>query len=362
MITLSESGVIEDIEQCNSLDNIQGLEFYSGILTPSMVNAHTHLELSHLGGVVPQQCGFSKFAQSISASRGIFSEQQTLNAMAFYDAKMWSEGIGVVGDISNGLSSFATKQCSKIKYHTFLELFGLKNCDRSRLDNLCEVATDLSLSNSLTVHSTYSLNCIDFDAVVQNECDGILSIHFMESEGELKLYDGRGELHSWYLECGMQIDFDKYSSPVDRVISTIPSSRRVLFIHNTMITESDIMSLKVHFGDNLTFVLCPRSNVHITGHKPPFELFLDSGCRIALGTDSMASNSSLSLIEELKLIESVPLATQLKWATEYGAEALGVGARYGRIEVGKRCGLVLLEGVDLRAMKLTSNTTSRRII
>ena len=362
MITLSESGVIEKIEQCSNLDSIASLEFYSGILAPAMVNAHAHLELSHLGGVVPPQCGFSKFAQCISKSRNLFSEDECRNAMDFYDSKMWDDGICAVGDISNGSGSFETKRASKINYHTFLELFGLKSCDKTRLNKLSVVASELGLSNSLTAHSTYSLNCKDFDDIVQSNVEGILSIHFMESEGERVLYDGFGELHSWYVECGMHIDFDKYDSPVDRVISTIPSSRRVLLIHNTVLLESEINSLKGHFGDNLTFVLCPRSNLHITGEKPNFRLFSESGCRIALGTDSMASNSSLSLIEEMKEIEGVPLATQLKWATECGAEALGVGDQYGRIEIGRRCGLVLLESVDLIEMKLTSLTSCRRII
>ena len=362
MITLNERGVIENIEQCSSLDNIEGLEFYSGILIPAMVNAHAHLELSHLGGVVPSRCGFSKFAQSISASRNLFSEQQCLNAMEFYDAKMWSEGVGVVGDVSNGSSSFATKSSSRIKYHTFLELFGLKSCDKDRLDILGDVASDLNLTSSITAHSTYSLNCADFDGVVGGCRDDILSIHFMESAGERELYDGRGELHSWYLECGMHIDFDGYLSPVDRVVSTISPSRRVLLIHNTMISREEIDTLKSHFGDNLTFVLCPRSNLHITGIKPTFKMFYESGCRVALGTDSMASNSSLSLIDEMKEIDDVPLAVQLKWVTEWGAEALGVSDCYGRIAVGRSCGLVLLEKVDLIGLKLTQDSISRRIV
>ena len=362
MITLNESGVIEDIEQCIDLDNIQGLEFYSGILIPAMVNAHTHMELSHLGGFISALCGFSKFAQGISASRNLFSEDQCRSAMEFYDAKMWSEGVGVVGDISNGDSSFLTKQASKITYHTFLELFGLKGCDKDRLHRLGSVATDLRLINSVTPHSTYSLNCADFDEVVGGSGDDILSIHFMESVGEKELYNGSGELYCWFLECGMQIDFDSYTSPVDRVISTVPPTKRVLLIHNTMISERDIHSLKSHFGDNLTFVLCPRSNLHITGIKPPFKLFYDSGSRIALGTDSMASNSSLSLIEEMKEVEGVPLETLIKWATEGGADALGVGDRYGRVEIGKSCGLVLLENLDLIDLKLTRDSISRRII
>lgn len=362
MITLNERGVIEAIEQCSSIDNIQGLEFYSGILIPAMVNAHTHLELSHLGGVVPPQCGFSKFAQSISSSRTLFSDQQCRNAMAFYDAKMWSDGIGVVGDISNGSSSFSTKHSSKIKYHTFLELFGLKACDKDRLHRLSDEASALNLSNNITVHSTYSLNCNDFDGVVQSCDDSILSIHFMESEGEKMLYNSCGELYSWYLECGMDIDFDIYSSPVDRVISTISSTQRVLLIHNTMLSKSDLFALQSHFGENLTFVLCPRSNLHITGRKPSFSMFSESGCRVALGTDSMASNSSLSLLDEMKAVDGVSLSTILKWATESGADALGVGESYGRIEIGRSCGLVLLESVDLIQLKLTCNSTSRRIV
>ena len=361
MITLNERGVIENIEQFSQLDNIAGLEFYSGIIIPAMINAHAHIELSHLEGVIPVQCGFSKFARSIASSRNVFSEQDKQKAMAFYDAKMWSDGVGVVGDISNGESSFDLKHSSKIKYHTFLELFGLSGCDKGRLDRLRSVASNFNLNSSLTVHSTYSLNCNDFDGVVRSGYD-ILSIHFMESLGESELYNGYGELHDWYIERGMEIDFDKYDSPIDRIISTISPSQRVLLIHNTTLLEADIKVLKSHFGDNLTFVLCPKSNLHITGRKPLFKIFAESGCRVAIGTDSLASNDSLSLIDEMKEIEGVCLETKLKWVTECGADALGVGDRYGRIAIGKSCGLVLLDNVDLVDLKLTSESRTRRII
>lgn len=362
MITLNETGVVEQIEQKNNLDQIYGLEFYSGILIPAMVNAHAHLELSHLGGATPIKEGFVQFAKSISASRALFSEQQCRNAMEFYDAKMWSEGIGVVGDISNAGSSFEIKEESKIKYHTFLELFGLNYCDINRVKELRSVASQRGLSSSLTVHSTYSLNCADFDSVVGEDVDGILSIHFMESSAEKELYRAEGELFRWYEERDMKIDFDKYKSPVDRVVSTVPASKKVVLIHNTTITEEDIVALKEHFKENLTFVVCPRSNLYITDRKPPFQLLLDSGCRIAIGTDSMASNHSLSMIDEMKEIENIPLEIILKWATIAGAEALGVEDRYGKIDIGKSCGITLLESVDLIDFKLTPNSTSRRIV
>jgi imidazolonepropionase-like amidohydrolase len=77
----------------------------------------------------------------------------------------------------------------------------------------------------------------------------------------------------------------------------------------------------------------------------------------------LASNDSLSIIEELKMFEGVPLAEVVKWATINGARALGLEKEIGSVEVGKHPGLVLIEGVEYAdGLRLTPHSTSRRII
>lgn len=362
VLTLDSDGTVLGVEVRGEVDSCCGVEFYSGILIPGMVNAHTHLELSYLRGAIPEACGFAGFAAGLSAVRDKFTDEQRQDAMRFQDARMWAEGVSAVGDISNGADSFAVKQRSKIDYHTFIEVYGLRLDSLSAAGELRRRAAAQGLRATVTPHSTYSLNERMFAEAIGGEDNAPLSVHFMESEGEADLYRGEGEMRRWYDRAGFTTDFTTlYGSPAERVIARIPPSRRVLLVHDTCVGDDDARRLADHFGDNLTWVLCPRSNRFITGDEPPVEMLRRAGGRVAVGTDSLASNHSLSMIEELKMFDGVPLAETLRWATDGGARALGLD-HLGAFEPGRRPGVVLIEGADLDRMRLTPQATTRRLM
>ncbi|MEO6549679.1 MAG: amidohydrolase, partial [Ferruginibacter sp.] len=77
-----------------------GVEIFKGLLTPGFINAHCHLELSHLKGVIPQHQGLVAFVQAVMSSRASYAEQK-LQAMLDADTAMYNAGIVAVGDICN---------------------------------------------------------------------------------------------------------------------------------------------------------------------------------------------------------------------------------------------------------------------
>lgn len=339
-----------------------GVEFYSGILIPGMVNAHTHLELSYLKGHIPSGGGFTRFADGLTAVRGAFTREDMQRVADYRDTRMYAEGVSAVGDISNGNAAFDVKQRSAIRYHTFLESFGL-DADIGSMKPLYERAVSRGLSASITPHSTYSLNDAAFRDAVGDVENSPLSVHFMESREEEELFSERGGMWEWYARRGLTTDFTRlYGSPAERIIRCIPSGRRILLIHNTFITPREVGALTRHFGDGVTFVVCPRSNRYINDADPPVGMLLDMGVRVAVGTDSLASNTSLSMIEELKSMRGIPLETLLTWATLSGAQALGIDAVYGSLEPGKKPGIALVEGVDWQRMELLPSASTRRIV
>jgi cytosine/adenosine deaminase-related metal-dependent hydrolase len=118
-----------------------------------------------------------------------------------------------------------------------------------------------------------------------------------------------------------------------------------------------------HFTAPLYWVLCPRSNRYISGIEPQsVALLRASKLNICIGTDSLSSNWSLSIVEELKQFSGVPLAEKLLWATINGAKALGIDDRFGTIEVGKQSGIVNLIGVNLDDFTLTEASRAVRIL
>lgn len=361
VVTVSDQGEILDISSPTHLDREAGVEFFPGVIAPGLFNAHCHLELSHLRGSIAPGGGFTGFARGMREVRGGFSDAEKHSAAEFWDAKMWSEGVSSVNDICNGSSTFDLKGRSRIEYRNFCELFGLgadpaRSERRRRIFELRNDSLSMGIEATVTPHSTYSLNREDFAAAV-DEGRGYgaaekrpLSIHFMESDQEVDLFKKRGPIWDWYTEQGFEPDFPDYGSPAERLVAQVPPDRPVMLVHNCVATQRDIDIVMGHFTAPVTWVVCPGSNRYISGLTPPVELLRKNRLRIAVGTDSLASNETLSMVRELSLLKNVPLAELLDWASA------------GTIEVGRTPGLVLLKGVDLEKMTLTDSTESRRII
>ena len=342
------SGEIFNLESySNNLDATAGVEFYSGILCPGFTNAHCHSELSYLKDTIAEGVGYAGFAAAMAGVRDNFTPEQRAAALKEADRYMWNEGINIVADIVNDNSSFATKADSPIKYHSFAEVFGLK---KSNLE-YCKSLT-ANPNTTLTPHSVYSVQSRDFSAVCNNGSSP-LSIHFKESEAEQLLFEGKGSLAEWYSAVGFECDFLHFGSPARRIVESIPADRSVLLVHNCFVTQQDIDLIMSHFTAPVYWVLCPRSNRYISGQTPDVvQLLSKNGLNICIGTDSLASNHSLSILEELKCFDNIPLDQLLTWATYNGAAALGE----------KTCGIINICGADLEAMKLTPKTTVKRVL
>ncbi len=357
VVTVDDAGCILSVEQWQQLDSLAATEFYAGALCAGFVNAHCHLELSYLRGAIARGSGFAGFARAIGQVRGNFSSEERQRALQAADARMWSEGVQAVADIVNDDSSFERKSRSRIYYKSFAELFGL-NSVAEGVQPLCR-----QRNCSATPHSTYSVQDGAFRAVAAMADTEPLSIHFMESPDELALYQGEGSLAAWYGRMGWECDFLHYGSPAKRIVESLSRGQRLLLVHNCGIREEDITLINSYFEKPVAWVLCPRSNDYISGLKPPVELLLRHNAMICVGTDSLASNDSLSMLEELKMFADTPLAQSLMWATINGARALGVEREMGSVEVGKRPGLVLIEGVeDVDGLRLTPTAAARRLI
>ena len=355
LVECDDEGRIVRIGQWERLDNIPQAEFYAGALTAGFVNAHCHLELSYLRGAIERGTGFGGFARAIGQVRGNYTIEERQRALAAASERMWAEGVQAVADIINDDSSLEHKRQSPIRYHNFAELFGL-NTPADAMNHLLGEE-----NTSLTPHSTYSLQSASFAAAAASDT---LSIHFMESPDEEALYRGEGSLAAWYGRMGWECDFIHYGSPAERLVGQVAKDKRLLLVHCCCLKEDDLAKILSHFVVPPTFVVCPQSNRYISGLQPPAKMLMECGARVAIGTDSLASNSSLSIIEELKLLTEIPLATRLEWATMGGAEALGISAEMGSVEVGKRPGLVIVEGIEEQdgELQLSPNAKSRRLI
>ena len=113
-------------------------------------------------------------------------------------------------------------------------------------------------------------------------------------------------------------------------------------------------------------MLCPLSNLFIHRALPPVDLLRHNRLKICVGTDSLSSNTQLSMVAELYCLQTcfphVPLTELLAWACLNGAEAVGYADRFGSFTPGKRPGIVLIEDVDAASLRLTEKSDSIRLL
>lgn len=376
ILTIDSNGTILDIQDTRgNLQEEAEIEFYSGILVPGFINAHCHLELSHLAKAFPEGAGFIPFLKRVVDHRASDPEKISLAAETA-DLLMQRNGIVAVGDISNGTSSFEIKVNSKINYFTFLEVLGFNPLRAEKamewIQSCSQIGGQLGLKCSVVPHAPYSVSEPLFRAVADEAVrSGLpISIHSQESGEEDELFEsGQGGMAT-HLRDNLGIDTG-FFLPTGRnalrsTLEFLPVPNHLLLVHNLYTKQEDLDYIQsVRRLENTWFVLCPRSNLFIQKRLPDIELFRRNDLQLCLGTDSLASNHQLSILEEMKIIQqafpSVSLGELIQWATLNGANALGISANVGSLEVGKRPGINLLTGADLSNQKLLSATSIKKL-
>lgn len=374
VISTDDRGVILSIQPLSAYPDQRDIQFLSGIIVPGFINAHCHLELSHMKGMIPTGTGLVEFIRQIVTRRNE-NKNAIPQAILSADQEMYGEGIVAVGDISNVVDTFDQKNHSKLLYHTFIEAFDLMQAQNARaeFDKSMYVLNQLNCPSghkkSLVPHATYSVSDTLFDLIrTQHQKNVSTSIHHQETEAENQFIATRtGALVSFFQ--GFGLNLEQYI-PTGKTASSVPikymsSDQNTLLVHNTMSTPADIEAIE-QWNDQVYWVTCPNANLYIENRLPHYQYWLDRKSKVCIGTDSLASNWHLSILEEIKTIQRyqsyVPLEELILWATMHGAQALGYADALGSIEVNKKPGLVNITDIDFAQNRLTNSSYAIRLI
>jgi len=372
VISYDETGKILEISQPDfNVQEIAGLEFHAGILVPGFVNVHCHLELSHMKSMIPMHTGLHGFVSQINTLRQT-DDETILKSAANADIKMWYNGIAAVGDISNNDKTFAIKQKSKISYHTFLEIFStIPDLAQKKFDSARELYNQLinmGLAASIVPHAPYSVSPEMFKLIYnqQSENEPIISMHNQETESENDYYKSKsGKLYETFKSFGINLDAmpETGLNSLESVTPMLNKSAKCILVHNTFTRKEDIEKASEYF-DQLYWTFCPNANLYIEDKLPDIQLFRQMNQKLTIGTDSLASNNQLSVLEEIKTINNhfpqIPLEELLKWSTQNGAEALGFSDKLGSFEIGKIPGINLISNLDLNNFRLKKESVVKR--
>ena len=364
-------GTIISTGECSEGDDI-----ISGALVPGFVNAHCHVELSHLHGKFRKGTGMAGFIDQINELRDWAGRETKIELTRRWMDKMWNDGVSAMADISNDDSSFEVKKSHPLYTRTFLEVFGSEPemCEGVMSDvmKLNETASAYGIDAAPTPHSCYTMSpqLLSASAAAGLE-SGFLSYHSQESqEEEDLLMTGTGAMYENRKRSGMSTPPVTGESSLkyflDRLAAACPApyDQNILLVHNVCLKQDDIDALK-KVMKNPYFAICPLSNIFIHNTLPPVELMRKNGLAIAVGTDSLSSNDDLDMVKELACLHEafpeVPMSEMLEWACLNGARFLGKEDELGSFAPGKRPGIVLVKDIDQDGF-VTAESRSSRII
>jgi cytosine/adenosine deaminase-related metal-dependent hydrolase len=319
-----------------------------GVLLPGLVNAHCHLELSHLAGQLDGAEGFVPWVEALVAARGSASPEVVEAATAEGVRELVATGTVAVGDVSNSVAHLEVLAGSGLA--AAVVFYELLSWDPAKAESVLqfaeararEVADELPghVQVRLAAHAPHSVSAPLLQALARR--GGPAAIHVAESTAEsVFLAEGAGEWAGFLERRGLgHVAFTPPRvSPVAYLDGLGTLHPTLVAAHCAQVDTADIGRLAAH---GVAVAVCPRSNRRLGVRVPPVPAMLAAGVRVAIGTDSLASANSLDLMEDIALLHrdypEIDPARLVRMATDGGAQALGL-SELGTLEPGKRAAL-----------------------
>jgi cytosine/adenosine deaminase-related metal-dependent hydrolase len=344
---------------------IQLIDWGDAVILPGLVNAHTHLELTGLQGRITRFSSFGDWLRQLVQSRQRWTPEEYLVSAHRGAQQCLASGTTLVGDISASGQARQALHCRKLRKVVFEETLAL--APERAAGAFAEVARrvegiepdNLRLSG-ISPHAPYSVSAELYRLVAEFARTRQIQIatHAAETQDELDfLSSGHGAIRDFLSDV--------------RAIPpgwTPPGLHPIEYLDSLGVLRCSALLIHCNYLDCETMsriqrsrssvVYCPRSHAYFGHPEHPVRLLLDAGINVALGTDSLASNSSLSMLDEMRYLSGIrkDLKTEeiLRMATLNGASALGFGGVVGRLRRGY--------WADMTILSLPDGVSDRRLV
>ncbi len=309
-------------------------------IIPGLVNAHIHLDLSGARGLIPPTTvdRFTDWLQSVIAYRSQCTTTEADIRVGICECQKY--GTTLVGDIAANGQSWAALSNAPMRAVVFWEAIGIS---QSRADQSHEalrhwlnaIAPTANCCPGVSPHAPYSVRASAFERLAKFALP--MATHLAETRAEIELIERRtGPFVRFLQQLGIY-DPDALANSIEQIVDALPAA---IFAHGNYLPDT------ISLSPQQSMAYCPRTHAAF-GHSPyPLRQYLDRGFRIALGTDSLASNPDLDVLAEARFAKhchpDVSGAEILRMATLAGAESLGYANVCGSLEAGKSADLVIV--------------------
>ncbi|HEY0994359.1 MAG TPA: amidohydrolase family protein [Gemmatimonadaceae bacterium] len=326
------------------------------ILMPGLVNSHTHLELTAMRGFL-EDLDFSDWILRLAAAkRRVLSRDDLLDAARLGIVEGLHAGITTYADTCDSGVAFDAMLEAGVRGVMYQEVFGPDpaQCEPSLAELRAKVAALRPRESALvragiSPHAPYTVSDALFAACATLARDERLpmAVHVAEGVHESELVERAGGIFAEGLRKRGVAVAPRGRSPIELLERTGVLGVAPLLIHCVRVGDADIARMR---AAGAAVAHCPASNARLGHGIAPLREMLDAGLRVGLGSDSVASNNRMDLLEEARLAalfqgartrraHALPAGEAIALATLGGARALGLDDRIGTLEPGKEADL-----------------------
>jgi cytosine/adenosine deaminase-related metal-dependent hydrolase len=343
--TIADVGRFDEVRQRQSGEV---LDLGEQVLMPGLINAHCHLDYTMLRGTIPPPRSFSDWIQAINAEKAKLTEQDYIDSIHAGFAEARSFGTTTILNLIALPKLVAAIKEPPVKTWWFGELIDVRDPDGA--ERIADEAAEFLKPAGrwgLAPHAPFTASprlYVRCEEIARRE-NILLTTHLAESREEMEMFrDARGAAFDFLKEIGRPMDDCGRETPLSLFLRTRTIDQRWIVAHLNELDAGDFDLLgaapKFHIAH------CPRSHAFL-GHAPfALERLRALGFNICLGTDSLASNSSLSMFAEMReLLRKEPCLSPretLEMATVNAAAAIGQRNSLGCIRAGAQADLIAL--------------------
>jgi cytosine/adenosine deaminase-related metal-dependent hydrolase len=344
---ITDVGPFDEVRQRQSGEV---LDLGEQILMPGLINAHCHLDYTVLRGTIAPSRSFSDWIRAINAEKAKLTEQDYIDSINAGFAEARRFGTTTILNLTAFPILIAAIQ-EPLRTWWFGELIDVRNPDEA--EKTADEAVEFLKSKSrwgLAPHAPFTAS-----PRLYARCEEIagrekipLTTHLAESREEMEMFrDATGAAFEFLESIGRRMDDCGGATPFSLFVRTRTLDRRWIIAHLNELDAGDFDLLAS--APTFHIVHCPRSHAFF-GHAPfALERLRSLGLNICLGTDSLASNSDLSLFGEMReLLRKEPWLSPrevVAMATLNGAQAIGQPDLLGKIRPAAYADLIALPDV-----------------
>src|SRR5438552_6566415 len=355
-VVVSENRII-DVRKFDEIkkDNAgQIVDLGEQALLPGLINAHCHLDYSCLRGKIPPQKSFADWIRAINAEKAKLSPKDYLSSINEGFAEATRFGTTTVANLT-AFPDLVPQIASPIRTWWFAELIDVRAPEQaSELVDLAIESLKPAPKWGLAPHAlfTASKNLYERSEEIARRENVLLTTHLAESREEMEMFhDASGPLYEFLKSIGRPMDDCGRGTPLELFLGARDGRAlpRWIVAHLNELAESDFEQLE-RSKRQFHAVHSPRSHAYFKHSQFPFERLHSLGLNVCLGTDSLASNESLSLFAEMRAFQrSEPGISPdeiLKMVTVNPAMALNQENTLGRIRPGFCADLIAIQSSE----------------